>query len=109
MASTTEEDRLHFDKKLPNIQEGKPYEISLWTDFSTDRFGLSLAGNLQEYSPTGKLLQEKKWYLGRSLLTCGDKSWGLSSYIFKPKAVDSRFRLLVNWNLSDSETFFIDD
>lgn len=105
----TTADNILFDQSIPNLQAGKPYEISLWADFGTDRFGLSLAGVLQEYSPEGKLLQEKKWYLGRTLLTCDETNWGLSSYIFKPKAVDSRFNISVNWNLSDSEAFFVDD
>ena len=68
----TTDSAIIFSDQLPNQQAGKPYEISLWADFGTDRFGLSLAGILQEIAPNGKILQQKKWYLGRQLLTCDD-------------------------------------
>ncbi len=98
-----------FDQKLPNLRPGKPYEISLWVNFGTDRFGMSLAGLLQEIAPSGEKLQEKKWYLGRQILTCAEPCWGLSTNTFKPKAADSHFRFIVTWNLRDSESFHIDD
>jgi hypothetical protein len=103
------QDNLIFEGSLPNQKADENYIISFWNFLNKDRYGVAMFVEMNEVDEDGKIIQNKKRYLGKEAVAYDPNGWVLSEFNFRPKSSKSQLKINVRWNKNESEKLWIDD